>query len=375
MTRHMHAAVYHGKRDIRFEDVPRPRPGPGELLLEVGAVGVCGSDVAEWAHGPHLHPIDAPHPATGHVGPITPGHEFSGTVVAVGEAVDESWLGRRVASCGSVACGRCAACGRGQSNQCMQYAGVGLHRAGALAEYVATPAENCLAVDEIRLTLDEAALCQPMSIAVHNVSRAGEVAGQTVLVQGVGGIGAFLVFALAQSGADVVATDMDPDRLTLAGRLGARATVLVTGGAGDQHHVREAVGDAELRVVFEVSGSRSGVLSALGISPRGCRIVLVGIQQAPVEIDLAAVTLEEKILIGTNALVREIDFPRAVELVARGRGLWHLVAPRVEPMTDLVDKVLRPMSEGQRLAVKTLLDPRATISRPLRTGVAESGAP
>lgn len=364
----MRAAVYHGREDIRFEDVPVPSPGPGELLLEVGTVGVCGSDVGEWARGPHQHWFDAPHPATGHQGPVIPGHEFSGTVVGVGVGVGRSWLGSAVASCGSVACGECAACLRGQSNHCRLYAGVGLHRHGALAAYVVTPVENCLSIAGTGLSLDEAALCQPMSIAVHNVSRAGDVEGQVVVVLGVGGIGTFLVYALAQSGARVVAADVDSARLELATELGAERTVLVSGTAADTETVRREVGDDELRVVFEVSGSRSGVLTALSLAPRGCRIVLVGIQAAPVEVDLAAVTAEEKILIGTNALVREVDFPRAVDLVARRAGRWDLIAPRVVPLETYVEEALRPMSQGRPKAIKTLVDPRADGVRSLRKG-------
>lgn len=369
LPRTMRAAVYHGRGDIRFEQVPVPSPGPGELLLEVGTAGVCGSDVGEWAHGPQQHWFDAPHPATGHQGAIIPGHEFSGTVVAVGAGVDRSWLGTQVASCGSVACGRCDACRRGQSNQCRQYAGVGLHRHGALAEYVVTPPENCLSVAGSGLTLDEAALCQPMSIAVHNVSRAGGVSDQVVVVLGVGGIGTFLVYALAESGAHVVAADVDPDRLALAHELGARQAVLVAGDADDPAVLRAALGEDDLRVVFEVSGTPGGVATALELAPRGCRIVLVGIQKAPIEIDLGAVTMEEKILIGTNALVREIDFPRAVELVARRAGRWAVIAPRVVPLESYVEEALRPMSEGRPKAIKTLVDPQGVEVRPLRSGV------
>lgn len=362
----MHAAVYYGKEDIRFEEVPVPAPGLGELLLEVGTVGVCGSDVGEWAYGPHQHPWATPHPATGHIGPIIPGHEFSGTVVGLGEGVDASWLGRQVASCGSVACGTCDACLRGQSNQCALYNGVGLHRDGALAEYVTTPVENCIAIDGLEISLDEAALCQPMSIAVHNISRAGDVRGQTVVLQGVGGIGTFLAYALMESGANVIATDVDLLRLEIARELGVRQTVLVTGGDEDRAKILEAVGGSELRVIFEVSGSPGGARSALELAPRGCRIVLVGIQKAPIEIDLAAITLEEKVLIGTNALVREVDFPRALELVTKRRGRWAIIAPRVVPLDAYVEEALRPMSQGQPRAIKTLVDPRAATIRPLR---------
>jgi (R,R)-butanediol dehydrogenase/meso-butanediol dehydrogenase/diacetyl reductase len=228
------------------------------------------------------------------------------------------------------------------------------------------PVASCLPIDDLGLTLDEAALVQPMSIAVHNVSRAGDVDGQTVVLQGAGGIGAFLVCALVEAGARVIATDMDAGRLETAAQLGASGTVLVTGIAdADRSAIEAAVGDEELRVVFEVSGSRSGVLSALELAPRGCRIVLVGIQHAPIEIDLARLTLEEKTLIGTNALVRETDFPRALELIER-RRLWEVIAPRVIRLDDLVEEALLPMSEGRSTAIKTLIDPRASRTRPIQ---------
>jgi (R,R)-butanediol dehydrogenase / meso-butanediol dehydrogenase / diacetyl reductase len=361
----MTAAVYYGQHDIRFEERQVPEAPPGELLLEVGTVGVCGTDVTEWVMGPRQHPFGTPHPVTGHEGAIIPGHEYSGTVVAVGDGVDAGWLGQRVASCGSIACGACDACRRGQSNQCRQYAGVGLHRDGALAGYVTTPPQNCISIEGTGLSLDEAALCQPMSIAVHNVSRAGDVAGQLVVLQGVGGIGTFLAYALVEAGADVIATDMDPDRLAIARELGVTRTVQVTGGPEDLALIRAEIGEEELRVVFEVSGSRAGALSALALAPRGCRLVFVGIQKTPIEIDLANVTFEEKILIGTNALVRETDFPRAVELIGKRRGRWAIIAPRVVPLESYIEEALRPMSEGAPKAIKTLVDPRATAIRPI----------
>jgi (R,R)-butanediol dehydrogenase / meso-butanediol dehydrogenase / diacetyl reductase len=362
----MRAAVYHGRHDIRIEERPVPRPAAGELLLRVGAVGVCGSDVGEWAHGPIQHPVNEPHPATGHRGPVIPGHEFSGTVVDVGEGVDPAWLGRAVASCGASACGACDACRDGASNRCARYSGVGLHRDGALAEYVATPVASCVAVDDLGLSLDEAALCQPMAIALHCVSRAGDVAGRTVVVVGVGGIGAFLVIALVESGAHVLAVDVDEARLALAGELGAHRRLHVAGDRADAERVLAALDGERAPVVMEVSGTAGGLATALAVAPTGGRIVAVGIQGAPRSLDLARLTVREQSIIGTNALVRETDFPRAVEVVARRRGTWAAIAPRVLPLDELVEGALRPMSEGRAPAIKTLIDPAATASRPLR---------
>lgn len=361
----MPAAMYHGRGDIRIEQTPIPVAGAGDLLLRVGTVGVCGTDAGEWDHGPVQIPLEHPHPASGWQGPMAIGHEFSGTVVAVGEGVDRAWVGRRVASCGAAPCGACAACERGESNLCRRYAGVGLHRPGALAGYVSTPVASCVSIEGLGISLDEAALAQPMGIAVHNVRRAGDVDGQLVLLLGAGAIGAFLVVALKAAGATVIAADVSPERLEIATEMGADEVVRVAAGPDDAQTLRDVVGERDLRVVFEVSGTAGGLATALDVAPTGARIVSVGIQRRPVEIDLGQVTIREKSIIGTNALVREIDFPRAVELVASRAGRWGTIAPDVLPIADVVEGALRPMSEGRAPAIKTLIDPWAESPRPL----------
>ena len=365
MTDLMSAAVYHGRGDIRIEAVPIPAPGPGELLLRVGTVGVCGTDAGEWDHGPVQIPLSVVHAASGHVGPMAIGHEFSGTVVGVGDGADPSWIGQRVASCGAAPCGECAPCTRGESNLCRHYAGVGLHRPGALAGFVTTPAASCLSVEGLGISLDEAALAQPMGIAVHNVRRAGDVDGQLVLVLGAGAIGAFLVVALKAAGAHVIAADVDPERLDIARDMGADESVLVAAGPADADVLIAQVGSRDLRVVFEVSGTLGGLATSLDVAPTGARIVAVGIQRRPVELDLGQLTIGEKSIIGTNALVREIDFPRAVELIARRPGGWARIAPEVLPLADVVDGALRPMSEGRAPAIKSLIDPWGSERRPI----------
>jgi len=363
----MRAAVYHGTRDIRVEARAMPEPGPGEVLLRVGTVGVCGTDASEWDHGPIQIPLSARHAASGHLGPMAIGHEFSGTVVAVGDGVDRSWVGQRVASCGAAPCGECAACERGESNLCRRYAGVGLHREGALAGFVATPAASCVSIEGLGISLDEAALCQPMGIAVHNVRRAGDVDGRFVVLVGAGAIGAFLVVALKAAGATVLAADVDEGRLAIAREMGADETVAVAGDAGDAERLAAAIGDRDVRVVVEVSGTSGGLATALAVAPTGARIVAVGIQRRPVELDLGRLTIREQQIIGTNALVRETDFPRAVELVASRAGRWGSVAPEVIPLDEVVEGALRPMSEGRPPAIKTLVDPWARERRPIST--------
>ena len=351
----MRAAVMHGKGDIRIEEVPVPTALPGELLLEVTTVGVCGTDAAEWSAGPKLFPIDKPHHVTGHVGPMIVGHEFAGRVVAVGEGVDPSWLGKLVASCGSAPCGSCGECLGGRSNLCRSYASVGLHRDGALAQFVSAPLGSCVDADALGLDETEAALAQPMAIAVHSLKRSGVRPGDVAIVQGVGGIGAFLIHALVQFGARVVAVDLAQDRLDIAAELGAHVTI-VAGAEDSAARIAAEFADT-IPVYFEVSGSEPGLQLALEIVPMGTNIVAVGIQKLPRSIDVGRLTVRELSLIGTNALVRETDFPEAAKLVALRRGAWGAIAPAPLALAELVEGALRPMSEGRPPAIKTLITP------------------
>jgi (R,R)-butanediol dehydrogenase/meso-butanediol dehydrogenase/diacetyl reductase len=366
----MRAAVYHGRRDVRVQTVPIPEPGQGEVLLRVLAAGICGTDASEWANGPVQFPVERPHPATGHVGPLVIGHEFAGQVVALGPGVDEGWMGHLVASCGAVACGRCWQCRRGRTNLCVGYAGVGLHRDGALAQYVATPVANCKSVDDLRLTPDAAALGQPMAVAVHARTRGRAEPGERALVLGAGGIGALLVYALARYGLDVTVADPDPERVELAGRLGARRVAPVDGPPAGVLEVM----DGPPHVAFEATGIGAVTLRALEVLPKGGRLVQIGVQKQPVAIDLGRLTLTELEVIGTNALVAETDFPAALRLVAGREEGWADVAPVAIPLDALVSEGLEPLASGRPGAVKTLVDPWATRTRPSRTTTADSSA-
>ena len=360
----MRAAVLHGRADLRVEEVPVPVPGPGEVLLEVGTVGLCGTDASEFANGPKMFPVHARNPVTGHLGPMVIGHEFGGRVVELGEGVDDSWLGRAVASCGAVSCGVCWHCARGRTNLCTSYAGVGLHRSGALAEFVATPADSITAVDVLGLTPDAAALGQPMSIAVHARGRGRVAAGERVVILGVGGIGAFLVYAIRATGCEIVAVDASTERLDLARRLGAQEALLAQ--TTGEKEVLEALGGPP-HVVFEASGRSDALALAWGLLPAGGRLVPVGLQGAHRELDLRRLTLTELEIIGTNAMVRGADFDTALSLVASRAEGWGDVAPRVMRLEDVAERGLAAIAAGQAGAVKLLVDPRTTSDRDAMT--------
>lgn len=359
----MRAAVYHGTRDIRVEDVDIPRPGPGELLLEVHAAGVCGTDASEWDHGPMMFPLSNPNEWSGHGGPIIPGHEFGGRVAGRGPGVQGFPEGTLVASGAGVSCGSCNSCREGITNFCDRYFTLGLQRHGALAEYVTAPAGICLDVGSLGLDDDRAALVQPMSIGLHSYRQGDAVPGDPVVVIGVGGVGAFLVYAAATSGAEVLAVDLDPGRLAVAGSLGADAMLAVQRDEPLGPRIVEALG-GPATVVYEVTGVPQVLAAALEVvAPRG-RVVAVGLGTMPVPIDVRSLTLRELRLVGTSAHVFDLDFADAAHLVASRSGGWSDVAPVALPLESVVEEGLEPMARGKPTRIKTLVDPWSSELRP-----------
>ncbi|MXV91425.1 MAG: alcohol dehydrogenase catalytic domain-containing protein [Acidimicrobiia bacterium] len=360
----MKAAVFHGRGDVRLEDLPRPEPGDGELLLQVTGVGICGTDASEYAAGPQMFPIHRADPVTGHSGPMVPGHEFAGVVVGTGRGVLGFAEGDPVACGAGISCGTCGACTAGRSNLCEHYWTVGLQRDGALAEFTAVPAAACVNLAERTLASDVAAMAQPMSIAVHAVSRGRLGAGEDAVVVGTGGIGAFVTYAAVRCGAAVTGVDLDPDRLAVAAALGASATVTAEPGIA----LGDLLAGSSPTVVFECTGVPAMVAEAADLVRPGGRVVVVGLQEAPIAVDLRSLALREKELIGTLAHTFGGDFGIAVEMLESGGDVWRLLAPSVLPLKDLVTGGLAPMVAGDPTPIKTLFDPRIDAPRPMVTG-------
>jgi (R,R)-butanediol dehydrogenase/meso-butanediol dehydrogenase/diacetyl reductase len=360
MAATMRAAVYHGPRDIRVEHVPRPRPAPGEVLVRVHANGICGTDASEFT-GAQMYPLHARHPLTGHHGPLIPGHEFAGTIAEVGDGVEGFTEGDAIVTGAALWCGECAPCRAGRTSVCDLYATVGLHRDGGLAEFVRVPAHIVFRAEPFGLSDDLAVLTQPMAIAVHALKRGRPRAGEDVSVIGIGGIGAFLTFALAQHGARVVAVDVSAERLTVARGLGATQTIR----AGDAAAVATALCELafEPSLVYEVTGTDAGIASAIGVVQPGGRVVEVGIAKHLVPIDARRVTTKELEIVGTNALIGRDDVPEAARLLALDPAAWHQVAPVAIPLERVVADGIVPMLERRASQIKLLVDPWTRAER------------
>jgi (R,R)-butanediol dehydrogenase / meso-butanediol dehydrogenase / diacetyl reductase len=341
------AAVFRAPGDVRIEPVPEPGPpGPGELLIRVSKAALCGTDSAEWAHGPLLARP-----------PVVLGHEFTGEVAAAGAEADGFPVGTRVVSGAGISCGRCAWCTAGRTNLCASYQTLGLHRDGGLAEFVLSPAAICRTVPD---ALDDvsAAMAQPLAVALHAARRGKAGHGRSCVVIGAGGIGSFVVAAAAALGADpVVAVDVDDGRLATAAVLGATATV--HGSSRDPvAAVKAAVGGDGADLVIEASGAPASPAAALSMVRRGGDVVIVGLQAAPLPVDLFSVSVREVAVHGTLAHVCGQDLDQAVGVLA-GTRLAKTVLGDVIGLGDLVESGLRPLAE-RKARGKIVVDVRGS---------------
>lgn len=342
----MKAALYRGPGSVAVEDHPEPAdPGTGELVLRVKRAAICGTDASEWAHGPLL---TRP--------PVVLGHEFTGTVAAAGNGADGFSVGDRVVCGAGVSCGHCEWCATGRNNLCAGYRTLGLHLDGGLASYVAVPRDICLHVPET-VGDDAAVMAQPLAVALHAVRRSGLAAGHSCAVIGVGGIGAFVVAAAAAHGAfPLIALDIDDGRLETARQLGAHVTRNVR-GADPAAALLAETGGLGAHVVIESSGVSQAPAAALSGTRRGGTMLLLGLQSAPRQIDLFAMTVREVNIATTQAHVCRTDLPEALRLLAEW-PLVDIVLDRVISLDDVVEKGLRPLAEGAARG-KIVVDPGA----------------
>lgn len=273
----MMAAVLYGREDVRAERVGVPPVAPGEVRVRVGAALTCGTDLKVFRRGYHARMI---------VPPAVFGHEFAGTVDAVGERAGEWRVGDRVVAANSAPCDACFLCERGRPELCEDL----LFLNGAYAEYVTVPARivrrNLLRVPE-PLSFAEAALVEPLACAVHAVEETGILAGESVAVVGAGPLGLMLVRLARQRGARVFAIGRRVERLALAEELGAEAALDMESGADPVGWLRERVsgGRGADRVIEAVGRTEAwelairlarpgGVVNLFGGCPSGSTITL-----------------------------------------------------------------------------------------------------
>jgi (R,R)-butanediol dehydrogenase/meso-butanediol dehydrogenase/diacetyl reductase len=306
---HFMAAVWHGARDIRVEPRPRTPLAPGEIRIRVAACGICGSDVHEYVDGPHAIPTEAEHPLSRRRAPLVIGHEFCGTVVELAPDVSTVCIGQRVVVEPEYRCGRCAACLRGEYNQCRFMGFAGLMGDGGMAGEAVVPAYMVHSLPD-QVSFEQAAVLEPAAVALHAIRQGGLSVGMRCAVAGAGPIGLLIVQLARIAGARQIAvSDVSDDRLARALALGATHTVNARTG-------RLADTAGEVDVAFEAVGAQAALDDAYATVRKGGRLVLVGLFGQRPTIDAFGLVNREINLISSVGY-RHV-FPDLIAMVADG---------------------------------------------------------
>lgn len=351
----MKAARFYGSHDIRIEDIPAPELRPGAVAIDIAWSGICGSDLHEYLDGPHFIPAEGhPHPLSREEIPITLGHEFSGTVTALGEGVTDLTIGEGVVVEPYFVCNECAPCTAGNYHLCVKMGFIGLAGGGGgLSEKVVVDRRWVHPVGDI--PLDEAALIEPLSVAHHAFIRSGAKAGDIALIGGAGPIGLLVAAVLKAEGLTVIMSELSTARKAKALETGVADHVIDPSTDNLHDRVLEITNGIGVDVAFECT-SVNVVLDALfdAIKPAGV-IVNVSIWSKPATIDMQKLVLKEIDLRGTIAYVR--DHAEAIRLVQEGKiNLAPFISSRIA-LDDLVAEGFETLVNRNETAVKIIVHP------------------
>lgn len=338
----MLTAAYAGNRTVALRAAQALPPGPNQVQIRVAFVGLCGTDL-HIVHGSMDRRVQVP---------LVFGHEMSGTVDALGDGVDGWAIGDKVTVMPLVWDGTCPACRAGNTHICQNLNFVGIDSPGALQALWNVPASTLVKVPQ-DTDLQDAALIEPVAVAVHDVRRARVSAGDKVIVVGGGPIGLLIATVARHFGGDVTVVEVDAKRRVVAAQLDFLA--LHPKNFDDPAWIDEWTSGAGADVVFEVSGSAAGISSAIAVAKVRGTIVVVGIHPEPRAVDLQRIFWRELTIVGARVYERA-DFETAVELVSSGVIPSGALITHVLPL-DQTQTGLDALTAGA--AMKVLIDVQA----------------
>ena len=305
----MRAIVAHDAKDLRIDEIDNVSPGPGEVLVRLAVGGICGSDLHYFNHG-----------GFGKIRlkePMVLGHEVSGHVAELGEGVEGVTVGDLISVLPSRPCGDCSYCREGLRNHClnMRFYGSAMpfpHIQGAFQEMLVVDAVQCVTANGI--SSGEAAMAEPLSVALHATRRAGEMLGKKVLITGCGPIGALCILAARRAGAtEIVVTDLSANALEHAMKVGADKIINMADVPEELAQYSQDKGYFD--VLFECSGSPQALTAGISaMRPRGV-VMQLGLG-GDMEVPMMMITAKELDLRGSFRFHEE--FAYAVELMRKG---------------------------------------------------------
>lgn len=352
----MKAAVFHGKKDIRLEDVPEPEVRAGSVKVKVDWCGICGTDLHEYLAGPiFIPPEGSPHPITGETLPLTLGHEFAGEVVEVEDDSAGVSAGDRVAIEPVFRCGECAACRRGAVNLCEKLGFYGLMGGGGgLSEFAVVPSYMLHQLPE-GLTTEQGALVEPIAVGLRAVRRAGLQEGQSAVVFGAGPIGAVTVQCLKAMGAgQIMVAEVADARKKKALDLGA--DVIIDPTEEDvASRVRELTEGEGAEHSFDAAGIQETLQTALHSTRKGGMVTVISIWEGPVQVNPNDIVLSELNVGGTICYTPE-DFADTITMLKDGSiDTEGIITERIS-LSDVVEGGFEELVDHKDRHVKILVN-------------------
>lgn len=351
----MKAAVFHGAKDIRVEQIAEPGDlGPGDVRLKPHYCGICGTDLHEYAMGPIVIP-SKPHALNGSVLPQVLGHEFSAEILEVGSQVKNLAVGDRVSVMPLLFCGNCYYCRRGLNHLCQSMACVGLSfQWGGIAEQAVVPATHVNKLHD-NMSMRAGALVEPTAVAAYGVDRAGVRPGDTVLITGAGPIGALASIYAEHLGAQVFVSEINPHRQKMMESLGI-ATLLDPSKTDVVEEIKAATGGIGVDQVIECSGNERALQTALSAVRKHGTISQTGLHTKPAAIDPMILSEHDISLIGTWCYP-VTDWPRIIDLIGRvGLPVEKVVTKDID-IEDIVndgfETLLSPTGDQVKVLIKS----------------------
>ncbi|MBR1705566.1 MAG: alcohol dehydrogenase catalytic domain-containing protein [Bacteroidales bacterium] len=341
----MRQVVLKAPRELEFREVPAPRAADlkeHEILLQVKRIGICGSEI---------HSYHGTHPATFY--PVVQGHEYAGTVVAVGTAVESIRPGDKITARPQLVCGTCNPCRRGQYNVCEHLRVQAFQADGAAQDYFVVSDDRAVRLPD-DLPLDYGAMIEPSAVGAHATTRPRELEGRNVVVSGAGTIGNLIAqFAKARGARKVVITDVSDARLAIARECGIEHTLNVA-RTPLKEALPELFGEEGFQVGFEAAGVEVSVRSLMECIEKGGDVIIVGVHAKDPAISMFYLGEHELNLIG-SMMYRHEDYLTAVDMVSKGRiHLQPLVSNRF-PL-EQYDEAYRYIDAHRETSMKVLVD-------------------
>ncbi len=350
----MKAAVWHGRQDVRVEEVhDPPSPASGQVQVKVAWCGICGTDLHEYMGGPLYIPTSEAHPVTGVRAPVIIGHEMSGLITALGEGVTGFKVGDRIAACPIIGCGECHWCKTGSMAQCDKVAFLGTSWwGGGFSERLNLYAYQCYHLPD-SMPDEIGALVEPFSSTARAVIRAGVSLEHNVAIVGSGPIGLMSLLAAVIVGAKrVVAVEVAERRIEAAKQCGA--TAVINPNSEDALQRAEELTDGEgFDVVVECVGQEStGLLAGRLTRTRG-KLVVMGVFEKPAPLDFTDLVFREKTVMGSMSGYGVFD--EAITMMGDPRFRGDVLITQRIRLERLIDEGFRPLLNEKGKHVKTLV--------------------